>query len=240
MKANANIDINFETKLKLNITFRLATDAARVCVQNLLIQWLCNSEYYISRNHNILNVWWFTLRRWVACSIAHICVIESNQPSKIFRHRQRNVTHTERLCRHTKRHIFANTSQDGSSATPILIAIFLVKLNHLYTRKTNGKGKFIVRNKAHHKFLSHAPTWCRAYWKDSKHGHGWHSLSLPSPLMMVILLLLVRVRTDKRNKTNYSLHVLVWLFQRAAQSWFAAFVLLYAELFILHHFRIEY
>lgn len=47
MKANANIDINFETKLKLNITFRLATDAACVYVQNLLIQWLCNSEYYI-------------------------------------------------------------------------------------------------------------------------------------------------------------------------------------------------
>lgn len=58
------------------------------------------------------------------------------------------------------------------------------------------------------------------------------TLSLPSPLMMVILLLLVRVRIAERNKTNYSLHVLVWLFQRAAQSWFAAFVLLYKELFI--------
>lgn len=55
MKANANIDINFETKLKLNITFRLATDAG-MCVCTKSIDSMAMQFRILHRNHNILNV----------------------------------------------------------------------------------------------------------------------------------------------------------------------------------------
>lgn len=132
--------------------------------------------------------------------------------------------------KHTHTHIRLSTyllnthSEDSSSATAVLIAIFLVKLNHLYTRKTNGRRKFIVRNKAHHKFsFTRRRHRCRpppyfehdiAYWEDA--------------LRLLCYTLWesgggLGFWQDRRNNTNYSLHVSkyrLWM----AQSWFVRFV----------------
>lgn len=124
-------------------------------------------------------------------------------------------------------YLLYNHAQASSSATAVLIAIFLVKLNHLYTRKPNGRRKFIVRNKAHHKFSFARRRRCRtniapppplehdiAYWEDEM------------PLLALLNTTLCRRLVfwqDRRNNTNYSLHVSkfrLWM----AQTWFLRFV----------------
>lgn len=101
----------------------------------------------------------------------------------------------------------------GLSVIALLMAIFLVKLNHLCCMKTNGKRKFIVRNKAHHKFCSARPqcVWCRAYWEDS--------ISACVPAFIVRCTCVGVYVYSTTHAHCFTPFILFWVLKRCLRSW---------------------